>query len=86
MKYLIVMFTSRTDTLKFYNILKNYNGFCSIINTPHTLSRSCGISVKISNNQLVIAQNIVKSTRFASFKGIFELNASNPMDIPKQIF
>lgn len=86
MKYLIVMFASRTDTMHFYSIIKNHNGFCSIVNTPHSLSRSCGISIKISNNQLSIAQQIIKNNKFISFKGIFEVNISNPRDIPKRIY
>ena len=86
MKYLVVMFSSRTDTMKFYSIIKQYNGFCSIINTPHSLSRSCGISVKISNNQLSIAQNLISRNNFSSFKGIFEITISNPNDKPKRIY
>ena len=79
------MFTSRSDTMRFYNILKRYNGFCSIINTPHSLSRSCGISVKISPSQVNLAKQIVSSGGFSSFKGIYELNTSNNNDIPTRI-
>ena len=86
MKYLIVMFNSRNDTMHFYSLIKQYNGFCSIINTPHSLSRSCGISVKISNNQITIAQNLIKSHKFTSFKGIYEINISNSPNIPTRIF
>ena len=86
MKYLIVMFSSRTDTMRFYSIIKNHNGFCSIVNTPHSLSRSCGISIKISNNQLGIAQQIVRNNNFSSFKGIFEINMTNTKDMPKRIY
>ena len=86
MKYLVAMFNSRTDTMRFYNMLKNYNGFCSVINTPHSLSRSCGISVKISNNQLTISQQIIKNNNFISFKGIFEINSANPNIAPKRVY
>ena len=86
MKYLVVMFTSRNDTINFYNILKKHNGFCSIINTPHSLSHSCGISIKISNNLLTISTQIVKNNNFYSFKGIFEIDISNPNNVPKKIY
>ncbi len=84
MRYIIVMFTSRTDTMRFYNIIKN-QGFCSIINTPHSLSRSCGISVKISPNIISIAQKIIYNNNFSSFKGIFELNTNQNIP-PRQLF
>ena len=86
MKYLVVMFTSRNDTLTFYNMLKKYNGFYSIINTPHSLSRSCGISIKIGYNLASIAIQIAKNNHFSSFKGIFEIDISNPNSTPKNIY
>ena len=73
MKFTLAVFKSRTDTMRFYNIIKKYNGFCSIINTPHTLSRSCGISVKISGANISIAKNIIASNRFDSFVGIYDI-------------
>lgn len=85
MKYIIVMFSSRTDTMHFYSLIKKFNGFCSIINTPHSLSRSCGISVKISGNQIGIAKQIIANNRFSTFKGIYEINMINNKDIPTRI-
>ena len=86
MKYIIVMFTSRTDTMRFYSLIKKFNGFCSIINTPHSLARSCGISVKISGNQINLAQQIIRNNNFSSLKGIYEINISNNGDIPTRIY
>ena len=86
MKYLIVMFGVRSETLSFYNMLKNFEGFCSIVNTPHSLARSCGISVKIGNNLINIAKQLLHNNSFASFKGIYEINMSNNRDIPTRIY
>lgn len=86
MKYIIVMFSSRNDTMRFYSLLKKYNGFCSIINTPHSLARSCGISVKISSNQVQIARHLVTNNNFSSFKGIFEINMQDNHAIPTRIY
>ena len=80
------MFTSRNDTLHFYNIIKQYNGFCSIINTPHSLSRSCGISVKISNNLLNLAKQLISNNKFTTFKGIYEINQTTQNNIPSRIY
>lgn len=80
------MFTSRNDTLKFYNLIKQQNGFCSIISTPHTLSRSCGISVKISSNLINYAKHLISNNNFTTFKGIYEVNQSLPNNIPSRIY
>ena len=74
MKYLVIVFSSRNETMQLYNILKNLNVYCSIINTPRLLSRSCGISVKVLNNNLELIKQLISSNRFSSFKGIFELD------------
>ena len=86
MRYIIVMFNSRTDTMRFYSLIKKYNGFCSIVNTPHSLTRSCGISVKIGANQINIAKQLINSNHFSSFKGIFEVNLTNNNDIATKLF
>ena len=86
MKYIIVMFTSRMDTMRFYSLIKNFKGFYSVINTPHSLARSCGISVKIGAQQINLAQQIIRNNNFSSFKGIYEINISNNGDIPTRIY
>ena len=86
MKYIVVIFTSRTDTMHFYSLIKKYNGFCSIINTPHSLVRSCGISVKISYSLVNISKQILSNNHFSSFKGIFEISIVNNKDIPVKIY
>lgn len=81
----MVMFNSRTDTMRFYSLIKKFNGFCSIINTPHSLARSCGISVKISGNQVTIAKQIIANNNFNTFNGIYEINIVNNKDIVRRI-
>ena len=82
MKYLVVVFSSRNDTMQFYNTLKSYNTYCSIINTPRILSRSCGISVKIVGGNLELAKRIISARKFATFKGIFELSSKPNVTTP----
>ena len=81
----MVMFNSRTDTMRFYSLIKKFNGFCSIINTPHSLARSCGISVKISGSQVAIAKQIIANNNFNTFNGIYEINIVNNKDIVRRI-
>ena len=85
MKYIIVMFNSRNDTMRFYSLIKKFNGFCSIINTPHSLSRSCGISVKIAGSLVGVSKQIISNNNFGTFKGIYEINIVNNKDIPTRI-
>lgn len=75
MNYLVVVFNSRNDTMQFYNIIKKYNTYCSIVNTPRLLTRSCGISVKIATGSVELAKNIISSSKFDSFKGIYQLSS-----------
>lgn len=86
MKYIIVMFSSRGDTMQFYSFIKKFNGFCSVVNTPHSLARSCGISVKISTSLINVAKQILANNHFSSFKGIYEINIANNRDIPTRIY
>ena len=81
----MVMFNSRTDTMRFYSLIKKFNGFCSIINTPHSLARSCGLSVKSSGNQVTIAKQIIANNNFNTFNGIYEINIVNNKDIVRKI-
>ncbi len=71
MKYLIISFKNRTSLYTFVKILKNYSFPCEIINTPHAVSRSCGLSVKTNFSYKDSIVNIIKSSRFNDIIGIF---------------
>ena len=71
MKYIIISFKNRNSVYAFLKILKNFNIFSSIINTPHNISKSCGLSLKADfgyHNQVV---NILKNSRLTDLIGIF---------------
>lgn len=84
MRYIIVVFSMRSDTLTFYDTIKTKVGFCSIVNTPHTLSRSCGISVKIPTSAIELSRQI--ASRMSSFKGIYEINPQSNRSQPTRIY
>lgn len=86
MKYTVVVFKSRTDTMRFYNIIKRHGSFCSIINTPRILISSCGISVKISGASVNIARQIISANNFSSFFGIYDINIVNSKETPTRIY
>lgn len=74
MKYTVVVFSSRSDTMRFYKTIRNYGLYCSIINTPRSLSSSCGISVKIDSRLIIHSSTIIKQFTLYSFKGIYEIS------------
>ncbi len=86
MKYIVVVFTSRTDTIHFYDLIKQTSTFCSTINTPRCLARSCGISVKIAGNGINLTKQIISSNKLTSFFGIYEINILNGKEIPTRIY
>lgn len=86
MKYILVVFTSRNDTLRFYNIIKKHDTLCSIVSTPHKLSRSCGISVKAQYSLLNLTKQLIFKNQFPTFNGVYEINQSTPNNIPSRIY
>lgn len=71
MSYFLVVFRSRSETMKFANILASYGFNASFVSTPRQISVSCGISAKIDAKSLVIAKEIVKRRQFYTFAGIY---------------
>jgi len=69
--YFLVVFSSRTETVKFANILSSYGHQAAFVNTPRQISASCGISAKIQNAALKTARNILMRRQFYTFAGIY---------------
>lgn len=85
MNYTFAVFSSRNDTMRFYNQIKNYGLYCSVINTPRSLSTSCGISVKIDKRLINYAPTIIKQLKLFSFKGIFNIEYIRGKEITKRL-
>ena len=69
MNYILAVFTSRSQTMLFYNKLKAKKVGCSIINNPKATKVTCGICVKFYAYNLSIARSILNNnmTGFAGF-------------------
>ncbi len=69
MNYILAVFTSRTQTMLFYNKLKAKGVACSIINNPKATKVTCGICVKFYAYNLQVARSILNNnmTGFAGF-------------------
>ncbi len=69
----IATFRSRTETLNFASILRSYNVWCLVINTPRYINVSCGISVKFNSVDIDVAKMIISRRGFSTFGGFYEI-------------
>ena len=84
MRYCLLVFKSRNETLYFANLLMKNGYRANIMNTPKQLGLSCGISVQIADNLLGIARSLLATKEFTSFVGFFYVTiANNKMLIDK---
>ena len=86
MKYTVVVFSSRSETMQFYKVIKNYGLFCSVINTPRTLSASCGVSTKIDNRLIQPSIMVLHKLHLHTFKGLYEINIINQKELATRIY
>ncbi len=73
MEYLIAVFKSRNQTLKFAERLKRMNVRCDVINTPRQASLGCGLSVKFDPCAMPIVRRLINTEYFYSFGGLFKV-------------
>jgi hypothetical protein len=76
MEYLIIVFRSRTQVVKFYDLLTKYNVPASIINTPREACLGCGLSVKIDTGNFDYAKRLLDHSDLNSFTGFFIVKES----------
>lgn len=73
MEYLIAVFKSRTQVMKFYEKLMSCRIQANIINTPREASLGCGLSVKISPHDFSRVLNVLRMDNYYSFGGFFKV-------------
>lgn len=71
--FYIFAFRSRTNSMCFYEALKNRQIPCSIMNTPREVAVGCGLSVRVPPEYLETAQKIYSYQPLNTFLGIFLL-------------
>ncbi len=78
MKTIILSFRSRNALYSFSKILNSNNIKHSVINTPRTISTSCGLSIKTSYNYFSSIANILRHINPPELIGAFaETNYNN---------
>lgn len=78
MSFVLAIFRSRFATLSFAKMLRENNVPVAVINTPHKLAESCGLSVKFAQEYFLIAQRLLAKSNlmrnFAGFYGFVQRN------------
>lgn len=75
-KMMIVVFSSRNETLYFAQALRSQGYYYQIVNTPKEAGQACGISVKIAESLFAVARGILANRPFRAFVGIFRMSGS----------
>ena len=66
----IVVFKSKTETMKFIDLMGNRGLFAKSVSTPKEAKIGCGLSAEISYSDRLKAMQIIKSNNFKSFYSI----------------
>ncbi len=77
MRYTLAVFRTRFATLNFANLLKAENIPVAIVNTPHTISRACGISVKFLYDFFPLVQRIFVRLDNRNFAGFYLVDTAS---------
>lgn len=75
-KYYVFAFSSRTDSMKFFQLLKGSGVYAQMINTPRIISLGCGLSVKVAPSYFAKSARLFRRQDYSSFLGAFEIDGS----------
>lgn len=64
-------FRSRTQSMKLYDLLRTSGVVCEIVNTPREISASCGLSVRVPEDEQERAFGVYKYYHPETLIGIF---------------
>ena len=85
MEYVIAVFRSRAETIRFYEFLTS-NGFgATIINTPKEAGVGCGLSVKVPFGATALVKRAAAYFPAKTFAGFFAVKASGGKRIVKSV-
>lgn len=85
MRYAVIAFSARTQTINFNNILKSYNIYSRLINTPRSISSSCGTSIRIDVSQISRAKEILFRRNYPNFEGIYIISFEGSRELAQKV-
>ena len=74
--FIFIAFKSRNNLMSFYHILKSYIT-ASIVNTPRSISTSCGLSIKIERRHLRLVLELIQKTHVNNLLGVYSITHNN---------
>ncbi len=80
MDYIIVVFKSRTESVKFNKLLYSNGIYSQLINTPKEANVGCGLSVKVPSGYLYYVQSLINMSALKSFVGIYKIYKNGKKD------
>ena len=71
MEYILISFKSRSETLKFAELLKKSGVYATVVTTPKEAGIGCGLSVKTENVNLGFIKRAIYYSGSKSFAAVF---------------
>ena len=71
---ILAVFRSRSQSLDYAERLHKYGVAASMVSAPKEANIGCGLCVRFEERVFVRANAILKSGRYASFKGYYKLD------------
>ncbi|MDR1939838.1 MAG: DUF3343 domain-containing protein [Clostridiales bacterium] len=69
--YIVAIFRTREQTMRFNAEMTKRGCKTSIINTPRDVLSACGISVKFGPSAICHARRVIRAYDFSSFAGFY---------------
>ena len=85
MEYIVAVFRSRAETVKFYEYLRSYGASAEILNTPKSAGAGCGLSVKFSPEILPAVKRAAQAFPNKSFAGFFLVKSVGGIKFTKNV-
>ncbi len=86
MKYLIIAFKSRFNLQNFVRNMQRVGITASIINTPHSISISCGLSARTEYRYLNSVLNLIKQTDVETLIGVYAVTRNGVYEQVEKIY
>jgi len=86
MKYILVAFKAKNSLYRFVEFLKSKNIQAYIINTPSSLSTSCGLSAKVNLSAYSYLINILRKNYFNNLLGCYIVETNGIQEKFEKIF
>lgn len=85
-KYYVFAFSARTESMRFFEILKRRGVQSAIINTPRIITLGCGLSVKVYSRSYRAAVSAFGDGSYRTFLGAYEITVIGGRSSARRVF